>query len=35
MEEQIIFALDFDLQSDGPLLFLERYQRVFGIDLES
>jgi hypothetical protein len=35
MEEQIIFALDFDLQSDGPLPFLERYQRVLGIDLES
>lgn len=34
LEEQIIFALDFDLQSDGPLPFLERYQRVLNIDLE-
>ena len=25
IEEQIIRALDFDLQSDGPLPFLERY----------
>ena len=32
IEEQIIRALDFDLQSDGPLPFLERYQRVMGID---
>ena len=35
LEELIIRALDFDLQSDGPLPFLERYQRVLGIDLES
>ena len=34
IEEQIIRALDFDLQSDGPLPFLERYQRVMGIDQE-
>lgn len=25
LEEQIIRALDFDLQCDGPLPFLERY----------
>lgn len=35
LEEQIIRALDFDLQFDGPLPFLERYQRVLNIDLES
>lgn len=34
LEKNIIFALDFDLQQDGPLPFLERYQRVMGIDLE-
>ena len=35
LEELIIRALDFDLQHDGPLPFLERYQRVLGIDQES
>ena len=35
LEELIIRALDFDLQHDGPLPFLERYQRVLGIDIES
>lgn len=35
LEELIIRALDFDLQHDGPLPFLERYQRVLGIDVES
>ena len=35
MEELIIRALDFDLQHDGPLPFLERYQRVLGIDVEN
>lgn len=35
LEEQIIRALDFDLQNDGPLPFLERYQRVLNIDQES
>ena len=34
LEEQIIRALDFDLQNDGPLPFLERYQRVLQIDNE-
>ena len=29
MEENVIRTLDFDLRSVGPLLFLERYQRVF------
>ena len=29
LEESIIRTLDFDLRSVGPLLFLERYQRVF------
>lgn len=35
LEESIIRALDFDLQNDGPLPFLERFQRVLGIDIES
>lgn len=34
LEEQIIRALDFDLQNDGPLPFLERYQRILKIDQE-
>ena len=34
LEEQIIRALDFNLQNDGPLPFLERYQRVLNIDNE-
>ena len=29
MEESIIRVLDFDLRSVNPLLFLERFQRVF------
>ena len=35
LEESIIRTLDFDLQNDGPLPFLERYQRVLNIDQES
>ena len=35
LEEQIIRALDFNLQHDGPLPFLERYQRVLNIDQEN
>ena len=34
LEEQIIRALDFNLQHDGPLPFLERYQRILCIDQE-
>lgn len=32
MEERILLALEFDLQSVTPLLFLERFIRVFGLD---
>ena len=32
MEESILLALDFDLESVTPLLFLERFIRVFGLD---
>ena len=32
MEELMIRRLDFDLRSEPPLTFLERYFRVFGID---
>ena len=32
MEESILLALDFDLESVPPLLFLERFIRVFGLD---
>ena len=35
LEEQIIRALDFNLQHDGPLPFLERYQRILCIDQEN
>ena len=32
MEERILLALEFDLQAVTPLLFLERFIRVFGLD---
>ena len=32
MEEDIINELDFDMHFPFPTLFLERYQRIFGID---
>ena len=35
LEESIIRTLDFDLRSVGPLLFLERYQRVFQLHNEA
>ena len=35
LEESIIRTLDFDLRSVGPLLFLERYQRVFQLHKET
>lgn len=33
LEEKIIKALEFDLNWISPLYFLERYQRLFGLDL--
>ena len=35
LEEKIIKTLDFDLQHNSALPFLERYQRVFGLDKEA
>ena len=35
LEERIIKSLDFDLHFAGPLLFLERFQRVFDLDCGS
>ena len=32
LEEDIINELDFDLHFPFPTLFLERYQRIFGLD---
>ena len=32
LEKKVIVALDFDLQFVSPLCFMDRYQRVFGID---
>lgn len=32
MEEDIIRHLDFELLYPYPLIFLERYQRIFGVD---
>ena len=34
LEKDILKALQFDLQFISPIFFLERYQRVFGVDLE-
>ena len=33
LEEDIIRQLDFDLLYDGPIPFLERFQRIFNLDL--
>ena len=33
LEERIIKKLDFDLRFTSPIMFLERYQRIYGIDL--
>ena len=34
-EGEILRALDWDLHYVTPLLFLERYQRLFGLDFRS
>lgn len=34
LEEDIIRELDFNLQWTSPVIYLERYQRLFGIDNE-
>ena len=33
MEESVIGMLDFDLQYIGPMPFLERFQRIYNLDL--
>lgn len=33
LEEAVLRALDFSLQHASPLPFLERYLRVFGLDV--
>ena len=35
LEEQIVWALDFEFVYASPITFLERYQRLFAIDQES
>lgn len=35
LEEKIIRALDFSLHTVSPIVFLERYQRIFGVDREA
>ena len=32
LEEKILRTLDFNLRSEPPVAFLERYFRVFGVD---
>ena len=34
-ETKVLFELDWDLQCVSPILFLERYQRIFDVDRES
>ena len=34
LEEKIIKTLDFELHFFCPIFFLERYQRILGLDLE-
>ena len=34
LEASVIKLLDWDLLIPGPLFFLERYQRIFGLDME-
>ena len=34
LEKDVIKTLDWDLVIAGPLFFLERYQRIFGVDQE-
>ena len=33
LEESVIKMLDFDLQYIGPIPFLERFQRIYNLDL--
>ena len=33
-ESQVIRMLDWDLHMVGPIFFLERYQRIFGVENE-
>ena len=33
LEESVITMLDFDLQYIGPIPFLERFQRIYNLDL--
>ena len=35
LEEQIVWALDFDFIYASPITFLERYQRLFAVDQEA
>lgn len=35
LETSVIKLLDWDLFIPGPLFFLERYQRIFGVDQEN
>lgn len=32
LEEQILLALEFQVHYAGPIPFLERYQRLIGLD---
>lgn len=32
LEQKVIIQLDFDLRFIGPILFLERFQRIFNLD---
>jgi len=34
LEEKIIKTLDYELHYTCPIVFLERYQRIFGVDQE-
>ena len=34
LEEHVIKSLDYELHYNCPIIFIERYQRIFGIDLE-
>lgn len=35
LEEQILLTLNFSLHATGPIPFIERFQRLFGIDQET
>lgn len=35
LEEKVIKTLDYELHYTCPIVFLERYQRIFGLDQES